>query len=61
MGMRDQSAGGWIDIDIGDEIQFPAGALYERRVLPDGQIQVRNGTVKPVCDSHYLRMLGIFS
>ena len=34
---------GWIDVDIADEMSLPVGCMYERRVLPGGQVQVRNG------------------
>ena len=36
---------GWIDVDIGDEISLPVGCIYERRVLENGQVQVRNGHI----------------
>ena len=48
---------GWKNVSVGDEVILPAGIIYERRVLDNGQIQVRNPVFVSVCNPQYLRLV----
>ena len=46
----------WVDIDIAEEMLFPAGAMYERRIV-NNQIQVQNPGFVDLYDPKYIDLV----